>query len=137
MLPNYSIKIPSMKISPGDSIFASITLLDNATNQWGIQITDTTTGQGFTLNVVYHSTRSSGEWVIERPTVNGQVTNVANFGAAVFNDCEIKVNNVEGAIGNFTFSKIQMTNHQATMLTSISPLDAEGDSFTANYIRSE
>ena len=48
---------------------ASINLVNSDTNRWSIQISDASTGQAFSRNVVYNSTRSSGEWIMERPTI--------------------------------------------------------------------
>jgi hypothetical protein len=41
-------------------MIASISLINSDTNEWSIQISDATTGQVFSRNVVYNSTRSSG-----------------------------------------------------------------------------
>ena len=60
-------------------MIASINLVNSDANQWSIQISDATTGQVFSRNVVYNSTRSSGEWIVERPTINNQTSTLARF----------------------------------------------------------
>ena len=47
---------------------------------------------------------------------------LCDFGNVPFSNCQVNVNNVEGAIGNFTYSKIQMTNQLSTQLASVSTL---------------
>lgn len=133
LLPNYAVKITSMQISPGDSIFASITLTDSYSHRWNMHLSDVSNGQTFNLQVVYNSTRSSGEWIIERPTISNQISTLANFGTVTFKDCRITVNGVEGVIGNFSNSRIQMTNQQATHLATISQLYPDNSSFAASY----
>src|SRR5208282_6121144 len=103
--------------------------VNSNTNMWSIQINDATTGQAFSQNVVYNSTRSSGEWIVERPTINNQIGTLTDFGNITFTGCHINVSNVTGPITKFTFSKIQMSNNLNTKLASTSTLTAGGTSF--------
>src|SRR5208283_1777709 len=116
---------------------ASINLVNSNTNQWSILISDTTGGQTFSRNVVYNSTRSSGEWIVERPTVNKQISSLADFGNITFTNCHIDVSNVTGTITKFPFSKIEMANSQSVALTSVSDLTLDGSTFTVSYIASK
>jgi hypothetical protein len=136
MLPEYAITVPHMRIHPNDVIFVSIFLVNHHADEWCIQISDLTTGQTFCQNFVYNSTRSSGEWVVERPTINNQLTSLVDFGNVTFNNCQVNVNGTSGVIGNFTASKIQMTNQQNGLLASVSPLDSGESSFTVSYVAS-
>jgi hypothetical protein len=133
MLPAYSTVIDNFLIIPGDDISASITLVNSDADQWNIQISDTTTGQTFSQDFVYNSTRSSGEWVLERSTVKGQISNLADFGSIAFSNCRIALSSVTGVIGNFTYSVVQMTNQQYDRLATASLLGADQASFTVNY----
>ena len=133
MLPNFSVTINGLTIAPGDTIVASLTLIDSGANVWNIQLSDTTNGQAFNKNVVYNSTLSSGEWIVERPTINKQISTLCDFGNVPFSNCQINVNNVVGSIGNFSYSKIQMTNQLTTQLASGSTLTPDGSSFTVSY----
>lgn len=133
-LPGFAITLDSINISPGDAMVASISLISSATNLWSIQISDASTGQTFSTNVVYNSTRSSGEWIIERPTINHKLSTLADFGSATFTDCHVRVDSQAGPIGIFSYSRIDMTNSQNTQLVSVSPLATDKASFTVNYI---
>lgn len=134
LLPNFSVTINDVTIAPGDSIAASITLINSNINQWSIQLNDLTNGQVFNKLVIYNSTRSSAEWIIERPTINNQISTLSDFGQASFSGCYANVNNIFGEIGNFTFSKMRMTNQQDTQLASVSTLSADGSSFIVSYV---
>jgi hypothetical protein len=134
LLPSFAVRLTSITVSSGDTMIASINLVNSDTNRWSIQISDATTGQAFSNNVVYNSTRSSGEWIMERPTINNQIGTLADFGNVTFTDCHVNVNNVTGPIAKFSFSKIQMANSQNSELTSVSALTAGGSSFMVSYL---
>ena len=134
VLPSFAVRLTSIAVSPGDTMIASINLVNSGTSQWSIQISDATTGQASSQNVVYNSARSSGEWIVERPTVNNKVGTLADFGNITFTDCHVNVNNATGPIADFSFYKIQMANSQNAELTSVSALTAGGSSFTVSYI---
>jgi hypothetical protein len=136
LLPSYSVPINGLTLSPGDRIDASINLVDSNINVWNIQLKDTTKGQNFNLNVNYNSTLSSGEWIVERPVINGQIRTLCDFGALSFSNCHITAKNTQGSIDNFTYTKIEMTNQLNTPLATVSGLSTKGTSFTAIYIAS-
>ena len=115
-------------------MIASINLINSDTNEWSIQISDATTGQGFSNNVVYNSTRSSGEWIVERPTINKQTGALTDFGNITFTDCHLNVNNVTDSITKFSFTKIEMANSKNVQLASVSALAAGGTNFTVSYL---
>lgn len=125
-----------MEIFEGDTINAAITLIDSATNEWNIQLTDATNGQTFSKNVFYNSTRLTGEWIVERPTINNQVSTLADFGSISFNNTYVKIGNAIGPISSFNYSQVCMTNHQSIHLTSVLPVSPDGSSFTVTYSKS-
>jgi len=136
LLPDQAIRIPDMSISPGDLITASITLVDSDTDEWSIKIYDATTGQRFHQTFTYNSSRLSAEWIVESPTVEAQVSPLANFGTVTFTDAHVKIGANVGAIGSFSYSQVIMTNDLSVQLTAVSPLSAEGSSFNVTYLKS-
>ena len=134
LLPNFAVVINTLTVSSGDVMVASISLVDSTTNQWNIHISDTTTGQDFSLNVTYNSGRSSGEWILERPTMNNQLTTLADFGSVTFTNCYLNTNSISGSISKFYYSRLEMTNNLNNPLTSVSNLAANGTIFTVSYI---
>ncbi len=134
LLPNESITIDGMNVSPGDGIQASIRLVDSVTNKWSIQIADVTTNQAFTQNVFYNSSRSSAEWIVERPYVNNTLSSLADFNTVTFTGASVTMNNSAGTISNFPFSQVIMHNRQNAELVTVSRLSSRGSSFTVNYL---
>jgi len=137
MLPSFSVSLATMPISPGDVMFASIRLIDSTTNLWSIKISDITTGQAFSVPVFYNSTRSSAEWIVERPTINNNLSPLADFGNISFTDCHQTSNKISGSISGFHFARIEMTNIQNSPLTQVSSLTGKGTSFAVSYLLSK
>ena len=133
LLPAFAVRLNSVGVSPGDIMVVSINLINSDGNLWRIQVTDETTGQAFSRNVVYNSTRSSGDWILERPTVKNRISTLADFGSVAFTSCYANVNSANGPIAQFSFSKIQMSNSQEVPLTSTSDLTDGKSSFTVSY----
>jgi hypothetical protein len=135
MLPALSTRIDNFTVLPGDQISAKIALMNPDSEQWNIQIIDLTNGESFNQNFQYNSTRSSAEWILERSLVNGQITNLANFGSVTFTNCTVQVGDRSGIINDFTYSVVQMTNQQYERLATASLLGNDGASFTVKYIK--
>lgn len=136
MLPDVAIRITSMRISPGDLITASITLVDSDANEWAIRINDVTKSKGFYRTFIYNSSRLSAEWIVERPHVNDEITLLANFGTITFKDSYAIIGDYAGKIASFSYSQVIMANELSVQLASVSPLGADGASFNATYASS-
>jgi hypothetical protein len=136
LLPDQAVRINDMSISPGDLITASITLVDADTNEWSIKIYNAAKRQGFQQTFLYNSSQVSAEWVVESPTLEGQVTSLANFGTLTFKDAHAKIGDNVGTIGSFSYSQIILTNDLSLQLASVSPLSANGSSFNVTYLKS-
>jgi hypothetical protein len=134
LLPSYAVALDTTTISPGDAISASLNLIDSATNQWGIQLSDMTTGQSYSTTVTYNSTRSSGEWILERPTIKNKLTTLPDFGNITFTNCHLNANSMSGAISKFRFTRVKMSNSQNVQLASVSYVTDNGTSFTVSYV---
>lgn len=136
MLPAYSSRIDNFTIAAGHRIIASLRLVDNESGTWNIQLSDATNGQGFNQNFVYNSTLSTGEWIVERSAVNGQISNLADFGSITFSNCKAELGNENGAISNYSYSIVHMTNQQCNTLAATQPLNTDGSSFSVEYLMS-
>ena len=136
LLPNDEVTIASLSISAGDRITASISLSDPTTNTWLIEIHDFTGAadeQSFQDSFVYVSSMLSAEWIMERPTVNNALRNLADFSELTFTGCSATVGGKVETISSLPSIQVTMYT-QNTELTSVSPLAADGSSFTVNYI---
>ena len=104
LLPDYLVRIPNLHIRPGDTVTASISLLNENASTWSIEMRDVTRGEHFEKDVVYNSSRLTAEWIVERPNVNDAKSTLADFGNVTFTGCKAIVDGVPGAIGNFSYA---------------------------------
>jgi hypothetical protein len=136
LLPNDSVTITTINVSPGDEITASIDLADSNANEWTVEINDVTQGQEFRENFFYVSSRLSAEWVVERPTVGSHISTIANFGHVTFTNASARTDTSVGKINDFSFSQVIMQDRQNRQLVTVSSLSSDGSSFTVNYLSS-
>jgi hypothetical protein len=136
LLPDYLVRIPNLHIRPGDTITASISLVNENARTWSIEMSDLTRGEHFQKVVVYNSSMLSAEWIVERPNVNGTKTTLANFGNVTFTECKATVDGVTGVVGNFSYAQLVMHDDEGNPLVSVSPLDDSESGFTVSYLKS-
>jgi hypothetical protein len=137
-LPDQSITIDSMQVSAGDKIEASVMLVDSDRDVWSVAITDVSTSQSFQTNLTYNPGRLSGEWVVERPDVNGVTSTLADFRTVTFADCQVTVGG-NGSISAFQNVRIIMQTSQggrSVQLADVSDLTNGGTKFTVSYLNS-
>ena len=139
MLPNYSIPIESIQVSPGDQMRASISLVDTNTNLWSISIEDLTSNTKFQNNFTYDSQQLTAEWIVERPQVNNALVQLADFGSVTFTDCQASISGKTGGITDFSYNYVildpEIVNNQSVRLVNVSIPPAEGGSqFSVTYI---
>ena len=135
LLPNTEVTIGSLSVSPGDRITASISLSDQSTNMWLLDIHDSTGGQSYQNSIHYASQMLSAEWVVERPKVNNVLRNLADFSELTFTGCAATVGGKVETISSLPFIEVTLYN-QNTKLASVSPLASKGSSFTVSYLAS-
>jgi len=134
LLPDLSIGITTMNVSPGDKITASIELLNSATNEWAIDIADNTNGQRFQQNVQYNSPKLSAEWIVERPTIGQDLGTLANFGSVTFTGASATIQGNTGSIPDVSYAQIIMQDRLNRQLVTVSSLSTDGSSFTVTYL---
>lgn len=136
LIPDEAVRIPDLDISAGDLITASITLTNSEKSEWLIKIYDVTKGREFHQTFVYNSSQISAEWIVESPTVEEQVSMLANFGTITFTDAYTKIGDNIGNINRFPYSQVIMTNELSVQLASVSHLSVDGTSFNVTYLKS-
>jgi hypothetical protein len=136
ILPDQAIRIEDMSISPGDLITALIELINPQTNEWKIEIKDITKNQEFSINLIYNSSRITAEWIIERPTVNNQISSLANFGSLNFTECYATINTKTASLGEYPHSQVTMTNDLSLQLASVSQISEDNTGFSIQYNKS-
>jgi hypothetical protein len=134
LLPDYLVRISSLHVRAGDTVTASISLVNENASTWSIKMSDVTRGGQFEKVVVYNSSMLSAEWIMERPKVNDTVSALANFGNVTFTDCKATLEGVTRTIGNFSHAHLVMHDEEGTPLVSVSPLNSDGSAFTVSYL---
>jgi hypothetical protein len=136
-LPDQSITIDSIQVSAGDKIEASVMLVNSDSNLWSVAITDVSTSKSFQINLTYDPGRLSGEWIVERPDVNGVTSALADFGTVTFTDCHATVGG-NGPISAFQNVKVIMQSSQGSnrsvQLADVTELTSGGTKFTVSYL---
>jgi hypothetical protein len=132
LLTNNEVTVDSLKVSAGDRITASISLSNPSNNTWLIEINDSISGQ-YHHNVVYPSSMLSAEWILERPTINKVLTNLADFSELTFTGCAATVGGKMETISSLPHIEVTLYN-QTTELASVSPPSSNGSSFTISYM---
>ena len=127
ILPAPETVIPRLIVTPGNAMTASIT---KGSSKWTITITDTTTGQSFSIHKSYGGPAESIEWIVERPQVGGHLATLAKYGKVTFSTAT-----VNGANPAFQASdEIEMLNNAGTKVISTpgAPSSAR-NAFTVAY----
>jgi hypothetical protein len=135
LVPDSLVHIPNIHVQAGDAFTASISLINENTNTWSIEIADITRNQRFQTTVVYNSSRWSAEWIVERPKVNGALSTLADIGNVTLTECKATLDGVNGVISSFSYAQFVMYD-QELQLVKVSPLNDDGSSFTVNYLES-
>jgi hypothetical protein len=126
ILPAAETVIPSLPVSPGDTMTAKITKGSGTT--WTITISDTTTGQSFTTQQSYSGPGTSAEWIEEAPTVGGRVAPLANYGLDTFDP-----GTVNGGNPGLTAADSGAMVQSRTQVSTPSNPDADTDGFNVQY----
>jgi hypothetical protein len=125
ILPAAETVIRSISVHPGDVMTASIT--QGSGSSWTIKISDNH-GASFSTKQRYTGPQSSAEWVVEAPTVGGQIARLANYGSATLDPGTVNggnplLNAGQGGV---------MVQNGAQVSTPSNP-DADTDGFSAAY----
>src|SRR3989339_1856139 len=132
-LPNRAVRIQNFTVLPGDEITASVKLVDPNKNIWNVEIREITRGTSFSRNFMYRSSRLSAEWVVEAPSIGGNVTTLADFGSVTFSSGFATIANTTGAISSFPGYQLVMYDSQDVQLVDVSALNQAGSGFTVTY----
>jgi hypothetical protein len=126
ILPAAETVIPTLVVSPGDHMRASIAKGTGST--WTITLADVTTGQSFSINKTYTGPQTSAEWIEEAPTVGGHVATLANYGTSTFDP-----GTVNGVSPNLQPSDGGAMIQNRRQVSTPSLPDSEADGFNAEY----
>jgi hypothetical protein len=129
ILPAASVNIPSLTVTPGDSMSAAISKLSG--NQWSVTITDNTNSESYNTTLTYASSESSAEWIEEDPSYSAtRQIPFDNFGSASFSSA---LSTMDGSSLNLTGSDaapITMVNQSDQTIAVPSAIGSDGASFS-------
>jgi hypothetical protein len=139
--------ITGMKISPGDSITASVQYITTGSHagQYLLSINDTSrptdSFSAYESSAQLQSPqpeRNSAEWIVESPTVGGSVAQAPNFGSVTFTNASAVINGVSGPINDSAWQSqaINMVAGNGTTVAQTSVLTSSGTGFTVTYMGS-
>jgi hypothetical protein len=126
ILPAAETVIPSVVVSPGDHMSATIT--KGTGSSWTITISDTTRNKSFSTVRTYTGPRTSAEWIEEAPTVGGRVAPLANYGHATFDP-----GTVDGISPGLTASDGGVMIQKGIQVSTPSNPDTDADGFNVAY----
>lgn len=138
LFPDALVTIPSVAIHPGDTIDASVNF-NSAAKDFTLSITDATDKESFTTTKsAPNAQRSSAEWIVEAPAVNGAVQPLSNFGSVTFTNAQATINGASGPINaegsGTTINQITMVNgNTGAVQATPSGLTASGSGFTVTF----
>lgn len=128
-LPNPETQIDSSQypVSPGDSMVAHITEQSDGT--WQIALGNQTQGWVFQkTGIQYQGPQTSVEWIMEAPQLNGNVTNLANYGEMTFSSILIN-----GSSANLQPSNAGVMMQNGTQISTPSLPNSTGNAFNVGY----
>jgi peptidase A4-like protein len=126
ILPAAETVIPSVPVSPGDQMSASIT--KGSGSSWTITISDTSRNETFSTVQTYTGPQTSAEWIEEAPTVGGRIAPLANYGQTTFDP-----GTVNGANPGLTASEGGAMIQKGVQVSTPSNPDSDTDGFNMAY----
>lgn len=132
MLPSPSVTVSGFKVSPGDSITASIT--ETSTDMWSITLNDLTQNETFNKVVSYTSSLSSAEWIEEDPSsIKGGLLPLDNFGTVKFGKAFTIVNGTSSNLLQINANSVTMVNSSGKPEAVPSAIGNDGASFSVQW----
>jgi hypothetical protein len=129
VLPDPAMEIPSIDVSPGDSMTATID--EVSAGSWTISITDVSTGQNFITTLSYTSSYSTAEWIEEDPSyASGGLVPFDNFSPAKFFSGKTTRNGLPLTISAANGLPITLVDQSGNPLARPTTLSTDGSGFT-------
>ena len=132
---NHIVRIQNFTVLPTHKITASVKLADSKNNIWKVEIRDLTNNASFSRDFLYNSSRLSAEWIVEAPSIQGEITTLANFRGVTFMNCSATISNTTGAISRFPGYQLVLHDSHDLQLVDVSGLNVEGSGFNFTYSR--
>ena len=142
MYPSGLTLIPSMSVSPGDSIAASVQYSPPGyANEFQLSITDSTNGQTYTTYQTNSSAlMTSAEWIMEAPTIGTTFAPLPTFGSIAFTGAQATIGSTTGGIDNsaWQYEQVNMRDNNSpswsdSMLAGPVATSGTGDAAVSSF----
>jgi hypothetical protein len=134
MYPNPAVQI-NQAVQPGDAIVASVSY--SAGTGFTLTINASSWSSPFSQTVQATAPRSSAEWVVEAPSIDGRIQTLANFGSETFTGATATVGGTTGSIkqaaAKAPVAQIDMVTNRGTLKDTTSALAPAGTGFTVTF----
>lgn len=132
LLPAGAVGIPSLIVTPGDTISAAIT--QQSATLWAISLANVSTGRSFSTTISYSSSLSSAQWIQEDPSYpDGSLVLLDNFGTVQFSNATATMNGTTMAAGASNVSPITLIGQGGATGHGGRPSSLNGGSFLVKY----
>jgi hypothetical protein len=120
----------SLGVSAGDTV--SVTITEQSTGLWLIDMKNVTTGKTYTTTIRYNTSKSSAEWIQEAPSIGRSIAPLDNFGSVKFTAGSVVVDGKKQTIGGAGAKAVTMADGANVPLAIPSAIGADGQSFAVN-----
>ena len=123
-----STKSISLAVNAGDTV--SVTITEQTTGVWLIDMKNVTTGQSYTTTIRYNSSKSSAEWIQEAPSIGRGIAPLDSFGTVKFTAGGTVVDGKQQSLSGAGAKAVTMTDGANQPLAIPSSLGGDGSSFS-------
>jgi hypothetical protein len=132
-LPDPERELP-LSVQPGDTV--SVSLIEVVPDVWRLTFVNITTGATYIGDIPYTSTRSSAEWIVERPmmmtSAGKEYITLNAFDEVEFTSATVIENGVTRSLGQLDTKKVVLKGKNATTVSSV-PSKVKNNAFTVSY----
>ena len=123
-----STRTVTLAVNAGDTV--SVTIAEQSTDLWRIDMKNVTTGKTFTTTIRYASSKSSAEWIEEAPSIGRGIAPLDSFGTLRFTGAVTVVDGKQQTASGANAHPVTMANSANQPLAVPSALGTDGSSFT-------
>jgi hypothetical protein len=123
-----STRTTSLAVNAGDTV--SVTITEQSSGLWLIDMNNVTTGKTFTTTLRYNSSKSSAEWIQEAPSVGRGIAPLDSFGSVKFTASSTVVDGKRQTIAGAGAKAVTMADGTNQPLAIPSAIGSDGSSFT-------
>ncbi|HEV2010905.1 MAG TPA: G1 family glutamic endopeptidase [Candidatus Limnocylindria bacterium] len=125
-----STRTISLAVNAGDTV--SVTITEQSTGLWLVDMKNVTTGKTFTTTIRYNSSRSSAEWIEEAPSIGRGIAPLDNFGSVKFTAGGTVVDGKHLTLVGANAKAVTMADGANLPLAIPSSIGSDGSSFSVN-----